>query len=111
LDRPARECGDRLHWRKITGRSLFSQFLFDAFGHGMQMFADRLRIGRFGDRQYFFQQVHHLLGGKDLSCDGLCAPAVDCRKAELMERPEGLPVLPKAWLGIMESAPHAREDL
>jgi len=43
------------------GRAFFSQFLFDAFGHGVQMFADRLRIGRFGDRQDFFQQVHRLL--------------------------------------------------
>jgi hypothetical protein len=53
------EFGDRLPRRKITGLSLLSQFLFDAFGHGMQMFADRLRIGGLGNRQHFFQQIDY----------------------------------------------------
>ena len=52
---------DRLHRRKITRRSLFSEFLFDAFGYRMPMFADRLRIGRLGHRQHFFPQVDHFL--------------------------------------------------
>lgn len=49
------EFSNRFYGCKFAGRSLFSEFLFDAFGHGMQMFADRLRIGRFSDRQHFFQ--------------------------------------------------------
>src|SRR6516225_10308046 len=35
------EFSDRLHRRKITRLSFFSEFLFDAFGYRMPMFADR----------------------------------------------------------------------
>jgi hypothetical protein len=42
---------------EITWRSLSPEFRFDAFGYRMQIFADRLRMGRLGHRQHFFPPV------------------------------------------------------
>jgi hypothetical protein len=39
----------------------------------------------------------------DLSCDRHRVTAMDCGKARFLERPQGIPVLPAARLGIMES--------
>jgi hypothetical protein len=40
---------------------------------------------------------------KDLPCDRRRVAAMDRGKAQLVERPKGIPILPTARLGIMES--------
>ena len=72
--------------------------------------------GKKGTRRWLAEANarHHIrsrCSGKELSCDGRPAPAVDRGEAQFVETPERLSVLPKAWPGIMESTAHAREDL
>ena len=105
------ELSDRLHGGKITGLSLFSQFLFDAFGHGMQMLADRLRIGRLGDRQHFFQQIDHFLernqrGPLGLQIDHLWTGA--CPLQPGRSRTEGPRPFGLAWATLPPRVRHLR---